>query len=103
MIGIPKQKEQHLNPAKPYIHGQMKKESNKNIEKTTGFKYVKPPLVTAINKGALNLYRRVKNTLSDFFKNIFKKRSKKAKKKDAKVLKNGGFSLFAAFMNQSDF
>jgi hypothetical protein len=59
--------------------------------------------VTAINKGALNLYRRVKNTLSDFFKNIFKKRSKKAKKKDAKVLKNGGFSLFAAFMNQSDF
>ena len=56
----------------------------KNIEKTTGFKYVKPPLVTTIKKRALNLYRRAKNTLSDFFKNIFKKRSKKAKNKDAK-------------------
>jgi hypothetical protein len=59
----------------------------KNIEKTTGFKYVKPPLVTTIKKGALNLYRRAKNTLSDFFKNIFKKRSKKVKNKDAKVFK----------------
>jgi hypothetical protein len=58
-----------------------------NIEETTGFKYVKPPLVTTIKKGTLSLYRRAKNTLSDFFKNIFKKRSKKAKNKDAKVFK----------------
>ncbi len=59
----------------------------KNIEKTTGFKYVKPPLVTTIKKGALNLYRLAKNALSGFFKNIFKNRSKKAKDKDAKVFK----------------
>jgi hypothetical protein len=59
----------------------------KNIEKTTGFKYVKPPLITAIKKGALNLYRRAKNALSDFVKNIFKKKSKKVKNKDAIVFK----------------
>ena len=45
----------------------------KDIEKTTGFNYVKPPLVTTIKKAALNSYRRVKNALSD----LFKKRSKK--------------------------
>jgi hypothetical protein len=45
----------------------------KNIEKTTGFKYVKPPLVTTIKKGALNLYGRAKSVLSYFFKNISKK------------------------------
>jgi hypothetical protein len=59
----------------------------KDIEKTTGFKYVKPPLVTTIRRGAVNLYRRSKNTLSDFFKNIFKKRSKKTKNNDARIFK----------------
>ena len=46
----------------------------KNIEKTTGFKYVKPPLVTTIKNGAVNLYRRTQKTLSDFYKYIFKKK-----------------------------
>jgi hypothetical protein len=58
-----------------------------NIEKTTGFKYVKPPLVTTLKKGTLKVYRPVKNALSNFFKNIFKRGSKKAKNKDAKIFK----------------
>jgi hypothetical protein len=49
----------------------------KEIEKTTGFRYVKPPLITTIKKATLNAYGRAKNALSDFFKNIFKKGSKK--------------------------
>jgi hypothetical protein len=59
----------------------------KNIEKNTGFKYVKPPLVTKIKDSVVNVYRRVKYSLTDYFKNILKKRSKKTKNKDAKVLK----------------
>ena len=43
-----------------------------NIEKTTGFNYVKPPLVITIKKAALGSYRRTKNALSG----LFKKRSK---------------------------
>ena len=50
--------------------------SAKNIEKTKGFKYVKPPLVNQMKNSVANLYRRVKYALTHFFKNIFKKKSK---------------------------
>jgi hypothetical protein len=51
-------------------------EGAKDIEKTTGFKYVKPPWVTTIKNGVVNLYRSGKTT---FFA-IFKKKSKKDEK-----------------------
>ena len=47
-------------------------EGARNIEKTTGFKYVKPPLITTIKNGAVKLYRRGKKTLLG----LFKKKSK---------------------------
>jgi hypothetical protein len=51
-------------------------EGAKNVEKTTGFKYVKPPLITTIKNGAANLYRRGKN----FLYSLFKRKSKRDRK-----------------------
>lgn len=48
-----------------------------NVSKTKGFKYVKPPLVITLKQTAVNLYRRLTYPLSDFFRNMIKKRSKK--------------------------
>jgi hypothetical protein len=51
-------------------------EGARNIEKTTGFKYVKPPLITTIKDGAVNLYRRGKTALFT----LFNKKSKEDEK-----------------------
>jgi hypothetical protein len=48
----------------------------KNVEKTVGYKYVKPPLVNTLKNSVVNLYYRTKNKLSDFFKKASEKDKK---------------------------
>ncbi len=49
----------------------------KNIKKTKGYKYIEPPLVITFKGGVVSMYGRVKDTVSDFFRFIIKKRPKK--------------------------
>jgi hypothetical protein len=63
----------HFTDKKPPIGAQ-------NVSKTKGLKYVKPPLVITLKQATVNLYRRVIYAVSDFFRNMIKKRSKDNRK-----------------------
>jgi hypothetical protein len=53
----------------------------KNITKTKGYKYIKPPLVITLKEGMVHFYGRVKDGVSGIFRFIIKKRPKHQKGK----------------------